>query len=286
VSGVVTADLHTHTTCSDGTLTPVELVQAVHAAGIRVLAITDHDTLAAYDDTEVMPLAETLGIRLVPGVEISADGAPGKCHLLALGIDPHHAELRETLATLSENRRSRNQRMVERLSVFLKTPLTWEEVVACAPLGANIGRPHFAACLLKRGDVQSIKEAFDRYLGDGKPGCVEKETLNPTDAIALTHRAGGKCFLAHPGLLRLYSHETYETRIRQLQQAGLDGIEAYYATYTPREEAKFVRLAEKLGLLTTGGSDFHGANKPGIELGRVRHGNPLDAALVYPFSTG
>jgi 3',5'-nucleoside bisphosphate phosphatase len=275
-------DLHTHTTASDGTYTPTELLHAAQKAGVDVLAITDHDTLGAY--AEAIPLAETLGIRLVYGVELSADGPPGKCHLLALGVDPANSELNTTLISLSQMRRERNLLMVERLNqvigLSLSAPLTIEEIESHAPKGANLGRPHFAACLVARGIVPDIKVAFQKYLADGKPGQIEKETLTPEDAISLTHRAGGKCFVAHPGLLRLASHETFETRIKAYKELGIDGIEAYYSSYTPAEEAKFLRLAQKYELLVTGGSDFHGANKPDIKIGAVRNGQPLDSSLI------
>jgi 3',5'-nucleoside bisphosphate phosphatase len=271
-------DLHTHTTASDGTYTPTELLHAAQKAGIETLAITDHDTVAAYDES--IPVAEALGIRLIRGVEISADGPPGKCHLLALGIDPTHEEFNTTLISLSQKRRERNLLMVTRLNQLTGLDLTIGDIEAHAPRGANIGRPHFAACLVAQGVVPDIKTAFQKYLADGKPGQLEKESLTPADAIALTHRAGGKCFVAHPGLLRLKSHETFETQVKAYKELGIDGIEAYYSSYTPAEEAKFLRLAQKFNLLVTGGSDFHGANKPDIKIGGIRNGRPLEASLL------
>ncbi len=273
----MTADLHTHTTASDGTFTPSELVEAAHARGISLLAVTDHDTTAGVAEARAVALAR--GMAFLPGVELSAEGAPGKCHLLGLGIDPAHPRLIQTLQSLSENRRLRNLKMIARLNT-LGVPVTMDEVFAHAPVGANVGRPHFAAALVARGAVASTREAFTRYLADDAPGNVEKETLSPEAAIALVHEAGGLCFLAHPGLLRLAEHETHETRIRALATLGLDGIEAYYSAYSPAEEARFLRLAEKLGLLVTGGSDFHGANKPDVPLGIVRDGKPLSLTLL------
>jgi len=273
----LTADLHAHTTASDGTLSPTELVQAAAAVGLSVLAVTDHDTTAGV--AEAQQAAAPLGIRLVPGVELSAEGPPGKCHLLGLGIDPHHPRLTETLATLSENRRQRNAKIVARLNA-LGVPLTLEQVVAAAPVGANVGRPHVAAALVACGAVGTLAEAFQRYLADDGPAYVEKETLTPAAAIALIHEAGGKCFLAHPGLLRLSSHETHESRILALKKLGMDGIEAYYSSYTVADEARFLRIATKHQLLVTGGSDFHGANKPHVLLGVVRAGGPLPLELL------
>jgi predicted metal-dependent phosphoesterase TrpH len=273
----VYADLHAHTTASDGTETPTELVTLARAAGLTYLAVTDHDTTAALAEAE--RAAREVGIRLLPGVELSAEGKPGKCHLLGLGIDPSHAPLTETLAALSESRRRRNEQMVERLHA-LGAPLTLDEITALAPPGANIGRPHFAHALIVRGYVRDNAEAFAKYLADDAAAYVTKKTLTPAAAIDLVHAAGGLCFIAHPGLLRLAEHETYETRLRALQAVGLDGLEAYYSAYTPALTDQLVRLAAKLDLLVTGGSDFHGANKAHVTLGAVLDGGPLPASLL------
>lgn len=277
------ADLHAHTTASDGTLTPAGLVAAAKAAGLTYLAVTDHDTLSGLP--AALAAARTTGIRLLCGVELSAEGAPGKCHLLGLGIDPDHAPLRDTLAQLSENRRARNEKMAVRLSA-LGMPLSLGEVTALAPPGANVGRPHFAAALVAKGYVRDAREAFDRYLGDEAAAYVEKATLTPAECAALIHDANGLCFVAHPGLLRLAEHETHETRLAAYRAVGVDGIEAYYGANTPAQTDRFVRLAARLGLLVTGGSDFHGANKPDVFLGRVLDGAPLPASLLPPALLG
>jgi predicted metal-dependent phosphoesterase TrpH len=156
-------------------------------------------------------------------------------------------------------------------------PLTWDEVVAVAPPGANVGRPHFAQALVQKGVVGSAAEAFERFLGDGAPAYVPKAVLSPADAIALIHAAGGLAFLAHPGLLRLGPGESPRDRLRALQALGLDGVEAYYPQHTLPQTERFRDLARDLGLLVTGGSDFHGANKPDAALGAVvdGHGVPL-----------
>jgi hypothetical protein len=272
------ADLHAHTTASDGTFTPTELVQAARVAGLTYLAVTDHDTLSGLPEA-IAAAREVGGIRLLCGVELSADGPPGKCHLLGLGIDPAHAGLKNTLATLSANRRERNARMAERLGT-LGVPVTLEEVTAVAPPGANVGRPHFAQTMVMKGYVRDTREAFDHYLGDTAAGYVEKQTLTPAEAIELVHDAGGLCFVAHPGLMKLAEHETQETRAAALKALGLDGLEAYYSAYPPVQTERFARLAAKLGLLVTGGSDFHGANKPDVPLGIVNDGAPLPADLL------
>jgi len=271
------ADLHAHTTASDGTLTPTELVRAARAAGLGLLAVTDHDTTAGVPEAQAA--AREAGITLVPGVELSARGEPGECHLLGLHVDPRSSALNDKLAELSENRRDRNARIAARLT-RIGVPLTLDEVTALAPEGANLGRPHFAQAMVARGYVRDIPEAFDRYLGDGKPGNIAKESLAPREAIELIHAAGGLCFLAHPGLLKLHAHLTDEGFIERLKGFGLDGIEAYYSKYSPAQTERFLRLAQKHGLLVTGGSDFHGANKPDTPLGAVIDGARLPATLL------
>jgi hypothetical protein len=275
------ADLHTHTTASDGTLTPTELVRAARERGLSLLAITDHDTTAGVAEARRAAAGDGAAVRIVPGVELSAEGPPGKCHLLGLGIDPDDETLREALARLSGDRQTRNARMAERLRA-LGVPLTLDEVAAVAPAGANVGRPHFAQALVEKGIVVTLKEAFDRFLGDGAPAYVAKAVLSPADAIALIHGAGGRAFVAHPGLLRLREHETHEGRLRDLQALGMDGVEAYYGAHAPAQTERFLRLARKLGLLVTGGSDFHGANKPEVLLGAVVDGRPLPLGALPP----
>jgi predicted metal-dependent phosphoesterase TrpH len=273
----ISADLHAHTTASYGELTPTELIAAAKAAGVGVLAVTDHDTTGGV--AEATLAAEKAGIRLVPGVELSAEGAPGKCHLLGLNIDPADAALIETLTRISEARRVRNDRMAARLR-SLGVDITLDEVTAAAPRGANVGRPHFAALLIAKGAAKDNTEAFARFLSDDGPAYVEKETLSPAEAIRLIQGAGGRCFLAHPGLLRLARHETFETRLRDLKALGIDGLEAYYGKHSPVQNEQFVRLADKLGLMVTGGSDFHGPVVSEARLNAVLDGQPLPARLL------
>ena len=274
------SDLHTHTTASDGTFTPTELVRAAKEIGLELLAVTDHDTVAGVAEAQLV--ASEVGLTLLPGVELSAEGAPGKCHLLGLGIDPESSELLETLARLSQNRRARNEKIVGRLN-SLGVAVAYDEVVAVAPPGANVGRPHFAQLLVQRGVVPDINSAFQRYLADDGPAYVEKATLTPAECAALIHRAGGLCFVAHPGLLKLSSHETMEARLRAYIAAGVDGIEAYYSQHSPASEAQFLRLAKKYGWPVCGGSDFHGAAKPHVKLGVVTNSGPLDSGVLPPF---
>ena len=273
------ADLHAHTTASDGTFKPTELVRAARALGLSHLAVTDHDTTAGVAEAEAA--AREAGIRLVPGVELSAEGPPGKCHLLGLRIDPDDAGLTRTLAALSEARSTRNARIAARLQE-LGVPLTLEEVAAVAPPGANLGRPHFAQALIARGVVTTVAEAFARYLAEGAPAYLPKDVLPPADAIRLIHDAGGLAFLAHPGLVRLRSEETLRDRVAALRDLGLDGVEAFYPLHTPELTAELEAIARDLGLLVTGGSDFHGATKPDVPLGVVIAGGAVPIERLPP----
>lgn len=274
------ADFHSHTTASDGTATPEELVRSAKDAGLTYLAVTDHDTAKAVG--AVVAEARRIGdLRIVPGVEVSARGHPGSCHLLGLGVDYLDPSLDETLSGMLAARNERNVLLAERLT-RLGAPVTLAEVTAIAPEGANVGRPHFAQLLVAKGYVASIGEAFDRYLGDGSAGFVPKDDLSPADALALIHSVGGLSFWAHPGLTRLGEHETTETRLRAYVDAGLMGIEAYYPRHSPAQTDAFLRLAKKYDLLVTGGSDYHGANRPGTHLNGVLDDGtaPLSANLV------
>ncbi|MFM7322281.1 MAG: PHP domain-containing protein [Armatimonadota bacterium] len=273
------ADLHAHSTASDGTATPSEVVALAQFAGLDLIALTDHDTTAGCP--EARSAAAAAGIAFLDGVELSAEGAPGRCHILGLGIRGDDPELRETLAALSQRRRTRNERMIERLNA-LGVAIDLETVVAHAPPGANVGRPHFAAAMVALKLVPDADTAFRRFLGDGASAFVQRESLTPAEAIDLIHRAGGLAFLAHPWLVRLPQHETLEARVRALQTAGMDGIEVWYSGHTPAQEAKLERLAAATGLLATGGSDFHGTAKPAIRLGAVRTGRKLDTSLIPP----
>ena len=271
------ADLHAHTTASDGTFSPEALVARAQEIGLSFLAVTDHDTTAGVGPA--IKAAQGGSVQIIPGVEISADGPPGKCHLLGLGIRHDDAALNETLTYLSEERANRNEKIAARFR-SLGIDLTLDEVREVAPVGANIGRPHFAQTLVRKGIVQSVPEAFTRYLSDDGPVFVDRASLSPRDAIALIHQADGLAFLAHPGLLKLAAHQTLEAFIADLQGFGLDGIEAYYGRYSPHQTEQFARMAKKRGLLVTGGSDFHGDNKPDVFLGAVIDGQKLPAHLL------
>jgi hypothetical protein len=242
-------DLHMHTTASDGLLSPAALVQAVREAGLQVFSVTDHDTVDALAEAETH--ARPLTLRLVPGIELSAVWQRAELHLLGYFVDPEHAALLAFLRGRREARRARLQVMLARLR-GLGMPVDGEEVLARARDG-NVGRPHLARVLVQHGFVASTDEAFDRYLGEGKPAYVPRPDVAVPEAIRVIHEAGGLASLAHPGL---YSRDG---AIPDLVAAGLDAIEVYHVNHTPALTAHYRRLAERRGLLVTGGSDFHGA---------------------------
>ena len=241
-------DLHMHSTASDGSLPASEVVEAAARAGLRAMALTDHDTLAGVP--EAHRAGERLGVRIVPGVELSAHD-DGEVHLLGLHISrPDHLESR--LADFREARRTRAERIVQRLNE-LGLPVTMEGVLEHAGGGA-IGRPHVARAIIALGRARDQREAFDRWLGFGKPAYVEKEYLAVRDAIALVHEAGGIAVLAHPGAAGT------RAKLGELRGIGLDGVEVRHPSHTAEDIARIGTLAEHFGLLASGGSDWHGAS--------------------------
>ena len=259
-------DLHTHSTASDGTLAPEAVARLAKDSGLVGFALTDHDTLAGLEAAE--RTAREIGIEFVPGVEISCQFPhPGTLHLLGYCIDPHSAPLREVLDRLIEARRVRNPKMVRKLN-DLGVAITVAEVEEAAG-GEVIGRPHMAAVLVRKGYVNSIKEAFNKYLGQGAAAYVEKERLSPRDAIAVVLVAGGLPVLAHPIQLRAENDARLERIVKDLTDLGLAGIEVIHSDHDAALIEKYTNLADRFGLLKTGGSDFHGINKKEIQLGNA-----------------
>ncbi|MDX1530504.1 MAG: PHP domain-containing protein [Rhodothermales bacterium] len=242
------ADLHTHTTCSDGRLSPPGLVEKAHLRGLAALAITDHDAVAGY--ALARPTAERLGVRLVPGVELSAfvDGAD--VHLLGYGFDPEDAALKAHLARYRAERLERAHEIVAKLGALGRI-VEIERVLALAGQG-TVGRPHVARALVEAGHVETVQEAFERYLADGAAAFVPKGTASPEELAGLLHAAGGLCVLAHPG------HWTSQRTVARLVEAGLDGIETVHPAHDANLVAYWKRTAERYGLIQTGGSDYHG----------------------------
>ena len=278
-------DLHAHTTASDGEHTPEVLVEKAAGIGLKALAVTDHDTTAGV--ARAAAAGQTLGIEVVPGIELSAEpprprsGARSQCHILGLYIDPDSAPLLDRLREVIRNRNRRNDLMVERMRSELRWEITLAEVEAAAG-GDVVARPHFARVILDKGYVRSVREAFEIYLGKGGKAYVERDRLRPDEAIDLIHRAGGVAVLAHPNNLYMSDEET-ETYVRDLAGLGLDGIEARYNLHTPEDTARYLALAERLRMLTSGGSDFHGHSvKPTVHLGHVEGERPAPYGLLNP----
>ncbi len=246
-------DLHTHTTASDGFLSPTALVQAVRAAGIEVLGVTDHDTVEGLAEVEAQ--AAAAGLKLVPGIELSTYWRRVELHILGYFLDPSDRALSAFLGRTRGARLERLHAMISRL-FRLGLSVSAEEVLAEARDG-TVGRPHLARVLVRHGFVASTDEAFDRYLATDRPAYVPRPDVSIGDAIGVIHGAGGIASLAHPGL-----HDR-DDALPDLLAAGLDAIEAYHPNHTPPKTARYRRLAAARGLLVTGGSDFHGA--PGGE---------------------
>lgn len=258
-------DLHTHSTCSDGTDSPEALALAGDALGLTALALTDHDTLAGLD--AFLAQQPRVRTRLVPGVELSCAYLGRPFHLLGLCFHPGDPAFRARLDGMRLRRERRNLGIAGRLTA-LGVPFRVEEAAAFAQ-GSIVSRMHFAQALAARGEVASAEEAFRRYIGDTGPAHVPFEPLSPGEAAAWVREAGGVAIVAHPGRFGGRSFR-WEEAILELKAMGVQGLEAYYGDYGPAEQAYFLDLAQQAGMLPSGGSDYHGAYKPGVALGRGR----------------
>ena len=270
-------DLHLHTTHSDGSFSAAEVVRLAHQAKVTTLAITDHDIVSGIP--EAIATGAELGIEIIPGVEISSRVGENELHILGYFLNWQDQELSQRLASLRESRHSRNPQIVERLRA-LGLDVTYDEVKALAGTDA-VGRPHIARLLMEKHYVTSAKDAFDRYLANGRPAYVARELPPPADAIAWIKAAGGVAVLAHP-TWATSAGEELEPLLVALKAAGLGGIEVHYSTHTKRQTTKYLGLAKKLDLLITGGSDFHGITKPDIEVGIGRGGLKVSDKLLEP----
>ena len=257
-------DLHVHSTCSDGTLSPTELVDYAIQKGLSAFALTDHDCVEGLDT--ILSYAKSLpnAPEIIPGIELSTDENGQEVHMVGLFIDHHNPEFNQYLQEFIESRTTRNKKMCHLLQEHGMN-ITYEELEAEFP-GAVLTRAHYAKLLLKHGYVKSIKEAFERFLGDHCPCYVSREKITPVMAIDLIKKAGGLAILAHPILYHM-SDARLDALVQKLKEAGLTGIEAIYSTYSPAEERQIRKLSTKYDLLLSGGSDFHGENKPGLDLG-------------------
>ncbi len=255
-------DLHLHTTHSDGSFTPAEVIELAHKAGVTALAITDHDITTGIP--EAIATGLQLGIEIIPGIEISSVFGDSELHILGYFLDWHDPKLSEQLSTLRESRHRRNPKIIERLQES-GIDITYNEVRALAGTD-SVGRPHIARVLMDKKVVGSAKEAFDRFLANGKPAYVPRDLPSPAEAIQWIKSAKGLAVLAHPTWVKT-TEGTLTDLVRQLKADGLDGVEVHYSTHTARQTREYLSLAKQLGLLITGGSDFHGITKPDIEVG-------------------
>lgn len=252
------ADLHCHTTASDGLLTPWEVVKSASEYGLKAIGITDHDTTSGWEEAE--RAGSHYGIDVLRGIEINTELAGIEVHILGYEIDADTPILQDKLRQLRDARFNRVYTIVEKLQQ-LGMAIEKEEVQNIAR-GESIGRPHIAQALIQRGIVKTIREAFDRYIGQGAPAYVPRYKLSPEEGITLVRAAGGVAVLAHPGINGL------ATYVPQWIEFGLQGIEVAHSEHTLKIEQEYRELAEHYNLIMTGGSDYHGeARKPGIHLG-------------------
>jgi hypothetical protein len=263
-------DLHIHSSASDGTLTPPEIIQLARSLNLGAIAITDHDTLDG--SRQAIAAGIPAGLGFLTGVEISTERPrflPGKgsCHILGYRIDLENRALNQTLEELQSARKDRNPMILKRLQK-IGVDLSMEEVKQAAGPNGQVGRPHFAQVMLNKGYVSTFNAAFDDYLATGKPAYVDKYRVECRRAIALICEAGGIPVLAHPALLDTPGGRLEDSTIHSLKEMGLMGIEAYYTGHTAAQQDHYLDLAQRFGLLVTGGSDFHGEFKPRTELGR------------------
>jgi 3',5'-nucleoside bisphosphate phosphatase len=259
-------DLHTHSTASDGIYSPTELLHKAQEVGLRILALTDHDTTDGLE--EAMQASKTLDIDLIPGIEINTDIGSGEVHVLGYFLEFWHPEFQSILKILRDARVRRGQRMVELLNEH-GVNISWERVREIAQ--GSVGRPHVAAALLESGYVQTIGEAFEKYIGSGCFAYVPRYKLTPGDAARLIASANGLPVIAHP--IELPGLGKLRGLLPDLCEAGMVGLETYYGPYTRDNERELLALAHEYHLIPTGGSDFHG---PGI------HPTPLGGRYV-PF---
>lgn len=244
----MTADLHIHTTASDGIVSPEEVVKLVSGANLSVFAITDHDTVAAIPI--VLPYAENAGLIFIPGVEINTYWNGEEYHILGYYINWEDLTLIKTLQEMQDNRILRMKKMLDKLQE-IGIDIVWKEVLDIAG-GESVCRPHLASVLIQKGVVSTLEEAFSLYLGRGQPAYIPRKTILPSKAVELIHKAGGLAVLAHPGKIK---EQLSSSHINFL---GLDGLEVLHPDHDDVIVSYLKDLAEKEGLLITGGSDFHG----------------------------
>lgn len=261
-------DLHTHSNKSDGTYTPAQLVDYAVSKGLSAVALTDHDTIDGLDKAvshaEALYAAGQPSIEVVPGIEFSTEHDKKDVHIVGLYISYNDSAFREQLDAFVNSRINRNIKMCRNLQTA-GIDITFDKLQARNP-GAVITRAHYASYLLEDGYVKSRQDAFSQYLGDHTKYFVPREKVTPAQAVDLILKAGGIPILAHPPLYHM-GQDRLDRLISSLKEVGLMGIEAFYSSYTNQDERDMRRFAKRYDLLLSGGSDFHGANKPGLDLG-------------------
>ena len=255
-------DLHLHSTFSDGSLTPEQLVEKGREVSLTAMALTDHDCTSGVP--RFLAACERVGLHGISGVEISADIQKGTLHMLGYYVDGGNEGLKSMLCQLRAGREERNREILKKLNE-LGLALSWEEVVAYAAEDV-VGRPHFARAMLAKGYVASRKDAFARFLGKGRPAYVDRFRLSAADSIRAIAGAGGLAVLSHPLTLGL-SRQALRDFVRELVGMGLDGIEVYYSEHSPEQTQEYRQLVEQFKLVATGGSDFHGDLNPSVGIG-------------------
>lgn len=269
-------DLHTHSSFSDGSDSPAELFEAASRRRLSAIALTDHDTLAGIDDARAA--SEATGIELIPGTELSLDFHKGGMHLIVLWLQPGTGPLQDRLEGLEDGRNERNAKIVDRLNE-LGLAMDLNEVLAQAGDG-TVGRPHIAAVMVRRGHVETMEQAFDEYLSNGRPAYVSRDRLSPREAIQLARASGAVPVLAHPHTLAIDNRFEMADLLHELVAYGLIGLECHYGSYPADGRAGMVALAHRFGLLPSGGSDYHGTYKTDVALGIGRAGIAIPASIL------
>lgn len=255
-------DLHTHTTFSDGTLTPSELIKYAKQKNIKAIAITDHDNFDGVE--EAIKAGKNENIEVISGIEMSTDYNSKEIHIVGIFIDIKNKDFNNALKLLKEKRKKRNLLAIEKLN-NLNIDITYEEL---EKISSNkiITRAHFAKVLMQKGYISSVKECFNKYMGENKPAYVKREVISPEETISLIKNAGGIAILAHP-LLYNFPKEELSKMLVYLKSIGITGMECLYSTHSKEDTEYLTNLAKELNLKISGGSDFHGENKPNLDLG-------------------
>lgn len=274
-------DLHVHTTASDGSLNAQQIVAEAKRIGLTTMAITDHDTIG--NVKECIEEGRKNGIRIIPGVELSAEIDTGKMHILGYGIDPDNREFNIVMQMLRDAREDRNKNIIDALKCIFKIEISIDDVKKHAK-GESIGKPHIAAAIVEKGYCSDIESVFKKILSIKNMGAIERKKLPPRSCIELIKKAGGLAFLAHPKSLKLTRDKTF-AKISELKRYGLVGVEAYHSSNTQAQSKAYVNMAKELGLMISCGSDFHGIEiKKDVKLGfGVNENLPTDnEELIAP----